>query len=96
MNKKVYEEWVLIPKNPKETIRVFENPILEFLSKTPWYALALFWTPVILYLCYRSLELGFFTFLALYIAGFLFWTLTEYVVHRLLFHGEKDLPDNKF
>ncbi len=76
---------------PRERVRIFENPILESLSKaTPWMVAA-FWIPAAiaaiaasLHLRERSLpEVLLFAF-----GGLLGWTLFEYVMHRFLFHLE--------
>lgn len=43
-----YEEWVNLPVD--RNLRLFESTLLESLSKCPWYAVPIFWTPIILYL----------------------------------------------
>lgn len=69
--------------------RIFEN---DFLDK---YSRIHHWTPVKVYgpiflalLVYSIAHLGLGRTLEGLCAGYLIWTLTEYVVHRFLFHWE--------
>ena len=71
-----------------ESVRMFDNPVLEFCSRahplTP-----LFYGPVLAWFAYVGfVEQGFLLASALFVGGFLIWTLTEYWVHRTLFHFE--------
>lgn len=76
-------------------VRIFDNNILEFLSKTPWYEVLLLWIPVIFYYLLTSyLEIGLISIL-FFIFGVIHWTLLEYFLHRFAFHSDKSLPDNK-
>lgn len=72
-----------------ESIRIFKNPILEsFTHVHPIIPLVL-WTPVILFLFYRGASLKLVSALEfgiLFIAGMLLWTITEYALHRYVFH----------
>jgi 4-hydroxysphinganine ceramide fatty acyl 2-hydroxylase len=46
-----YASFVLEPKhliNPVRDVVLFDNPILEILTKSPWYAIILGWLPVII------------------------------------------------
>lgn len=55
----------------------------------------LYWPPIVAYLIYRSFaiyELSPITVGLLGAAGAFFWTFTEYVMHRFLFHFESDHP----
>ena len=71
------------------SVRLFESDWLERLSRVhPLTPLSL-WAPVVVWLLWRSLvsgrlEAGTVAWLAM--AGILAWTLTEYLVHRFLFH----------
>ncbi|KAH0813535.1 hypothetical protein GEV33_009256 [Tenebrio molitor] len=40
-----YSEWVVSPVDKK--LRLFDNPILESLTLTPWYVVPLVWVPII-------------------------------------------------
>ena len=74
---------------PHKSIRVFENPILErFTHLHPLTPLVL-WTPIIAWLLWHSvrvLEFGWLELLGFAVAGLFTWTLTEYLVHRFIFH----------
>jgi len=97
MNLEEYVEFINEPKhlvNPIRSLRLFDNPILEFFTMTPWFAIPLGWAPAIIY--YFSLsDLSVFTTLICLVAGIFLWTFTEYMLHRFFFHGEDYwLPDN--
>ncbi|TVU48893.1 hypothetical protein EJB05_00175 [Eragrostis curvula] len=42
-----YQEWVHQPIVSKEGPRFFENDVLEFLTRTKWWAVPLIWLPVV-------------------------------------------------
>ncbi|HEY0897413.1 MAG TPA: sterol desaturase family protein [Sphingobacteriaceae bacterium] len=71
--------------------KIFENPVLETLSKTrPWVIYAIY-IPLSAYLLYySSSSLGYSSgFIAgVFFIGMFSWTLFEYVAHRFLFHYE--------
>lgn len=72
-----------------QSIRLFENEFLERLTHVHPIVPLLFWTPVVLWLLWRSLALHHLPLLpVLGIGGLalLTWTLTEYCLHRFLFH----------
>ncbi len=81
----------------EEPIRLFKSDVLEaFTHIHPGVVLLLF-VPVLLYFLYRGvIELGAASgqgAVALaFGAGFLVWTLTEYVMHRYVFHYEPTHP----
>lgn len=50
--KEKYNEWVSSPVDRK--LRLFENPILEYLTITPWYLVPIIWIPVIIYFIYHG------------------------------------------
>jgi sterol desaturase/sphingolipid hydroxylase (fatty acid hydroxylase superfamily) len=75
------------------TTRMFETEIFERFSRihpaTPFVA----WLPIVAFMLYRSLSRGGgLTVMALFIAGFVTWTLAEYVLHRYMFHWVNDTP----
>ncbi len=84
-----YCEFIHEPRilfNPDRQVKLFESPALELLTKTPWYLIPLVWCPWILY--YLSVSnMG--TLIFSFSLGMLLWTLTEYILHRFLFHGEE-------
>lgn len=76
-----------------KAIRLFENPILEKLTHVHPLTPAFFWLPVITVFLYRSffnfglnaIQIGTFALL-----GLIVWTLTEYLMHRFVFHFTND------
>lgn len=75
--------------------RLFKNDYLEKLSHVHPITPLLMWVPFIGWLFYRALAvdgLSVFTVVGLAAVGFLFWTLTEYVLHRYIFHMGGEHP----
>jgi dihydroceramide fatty acyl 2-hydroxylase len=85
-------------RTPARSVRLFENPLLERLSRVhPLTPLAL-WLPVIAALLWpfaRAPRPGAGAVAALAVAGLLAWTLTEYLVHRFVFHLEATTPTRR-
>jgi sterol desaturase/sphingolipid hydroxylase (fatty acid hydroxylase superfamily) len=76
-------------------IRLFENALLERLSKiSPLTVLAVY-VPLILLAVWKSFGVGVgaVMFVALFLSGVVFWTFFEYVFHRYVFHFT---PHGKF
>jgi len=97
LTKDEYVSFVEDPKHliePKDAI-LFDSWYLEMFTKTPWYAIPLFWGPVILFMIYKGLQYTtwYINVIAL-ILGVITWTLTEYGIHKYIFHSEDSLPDN--
>jgi dihydroceramide fatty acyl 2-hydroxylase len=72
-----------------ETCQMFETPLIERFSRIHPASPFLFWLPVLGYAGYRALGqngVGVPTFAGLFLLGVLLWTLTEYVLHRYVFH----------
>jgi sterol desaturase/sphingolipid hydroxylase (fatty acid hydroxylase superfamily) len=72
-----------------ESVRMFKNDFLESFTKVHYLTPIVIFVPVVLYFLYKSFFvfeistlkiLGFITF------GILAWTLTEYLLHRFVFH----------
>lgn len=75
-------------------VRLFENPLLERLSRVhPVVPIAL-WGPPSLGLVYLGYYFGLSwpVVLALSIVGLLGWTLAEYILHRWVFHWQPKHP----
>jgi dihydroceramide fatty acyl 2-hydroxylase len=74
---------------PRESVRLFDNGVLERLSHVhPLVPLA-FWIPVVTWLLWRSVtveRLDSATVITLGAAGLISWSLAEYVLHRFVFH----------
>ncbi|MFZ1730994.1 MAG: sterol desaturase family protein [Bacteroidota bacterium] len=75
--------------NKRETPRMFKNDIAEILSHVHWSVPLLVFLPIITafvvysasYYKYGSMDIVF-----LGVLGLIFWTFTEYVLHRFVFH----------
>lgn len=68
---------------------MFDNPILDFFSRVHFSVPLFIFIPVIGFFLYHSFfifQLAWYFVLAWFIGGVLFWTLTEYVMHRFVFH----------
>lgn len=75
--------------NKDETVRMFKSDYLEALSKVHFTVPLYIFVPVILYFLYRSIlifQLQALTILSLIIVGLFVWSLTEYTLHRFVFH----------
>ncbi len=70
------------------TCRMFETPLIERFSRIHPATPFVFWLPVYAYLTFRAYEngVGLFTGLSLGLLGLFVWTLSEYVLHRWVFH----------
>lgn len=73
----------------KGQARLFENPLMEALTKSHPLVIWGMYLPVIIYFLYHAgTLLGFpaLTILFVFLGGLLFWSFFEYVAHRFLFH----------
>ncbi|WP_158807433.1 sterol desaturase family protein [Beijerinckia sp. L45] len=69
--------------------RLFDNALLDKLSRVHWTVPLFVYVPVIIALAYISLQvLAPLTVLGGAALGYLIWTLIEYFGHRYLFHWE--------
>jgi sterol desaturase/sphingolipid hydroxylase (fatty acid hydroxylase superfamily) len=70
------------------SIRVFVNPLLEFTSRAHALTPAVWFGPFIVWSWIEGIQgRGFLRTLWLFLAGALFFTLFEYMLHRFVFHG---------
>ena len=73
--------------NSRESIRMFKNPLFEGLSKVPYFVPLIVYVPVVGYFSWESISTnGILGFLGYFLLGLFIWTLTEYVLHRFVFH----------
>lgn len=75
--------------NNKGQAQLFRNAYLEYLTKTHPLVIWGIYTPIIVLLPYYSANVVIFstkTTLLVFLSGVFFWSLTEYLLHRFLFH----------
>lgn len=73
--------------------RMFESDVLDFFSRVhPSVPVIIFLPAIVAFavLGFSDLSLG--TGLLCVVGGYLFWTLSEYWIHRVIFHFEPDHP----
>jgi dihydroceramide fatty acyl 2-hydroxylase len=69
--------------------RLFENAVLDKLSRVHWSAPLFMYVPFVVLLGWLSLNaMPAWVVLAAAILGYAIWTLSEYLAHRYLFHME--------
>ncbi|MDR3608308.1 MAG: sterol desaturase family protein [Oligoflexia bacterium] len=74
---------------PQQSVRIFENPYLEKLTRVHPIVPLIVWTPIVICFGWRSFAVDSFTpsvFGLIAVFGFFIWTLTEYLLHRYVFH----------
>ena len=77
--------------NSQESVRMFRYNWMEALAKVPFTVPLYIYVPVILFLSWQALvteQLSVPAYLGYAALGLAFWTLTEYVLHRFVFHYE--------
>lgn len=75
--------------NKDETVRMFKNDFLEALSRVHPSVPLIIYLPVVIYVLYISVadySFSFLTIAGLFVFGLFIWTITEYVLHRFVFH----------
>jgi sterol desaturase/sphingolipid hydroxylase (fatty acid hydroxylase superfamily) len=75
--------------NSTESIRMFKANWMEALSKVHFSVPLFIYIPIIAFFSWRGLSLESTNWsgaLVAVVGGFLVWTLTEYVLHRFVFH----------
>lgn len=73
----------------KGQAKIFQNQYLEYLTKTHPLVIWGMYTPALLllpYFSYSRLEMPGLNILLIFLTGMLAWTLTEYFLHRFVFH----------
>ncbi|MFT4033660.1 MAG: sterol desaturase family protein [Siphonobacter sp.] len=84
--------------NSKESVRLFKSNFLEVFSKVHYSVPLFVFVPVIVYFGWKALSperLSAWAFLGYYVLGLFIWSLTEYILHRFVFHLEPK-NGNKF
>lgn len=74
--------------NSEESIKLFKNNIFDYLSKVHFTVPLYIYIPVIAIFCYRSFSNGITVggFALYFLIGLFIWTITEYFLHRFVFH----------
>jgi len=73
----------------KGQARLFDNVLLEMMTKTRPAVIYSIYFPIIAYMLYYGVHhkgIAPLTEVALFFGGILFWTLFEYMMHRYVFH----------
>lgn len=79
-----------------ETIRLFKSDFMEFFTHVSWWIPLVLYVPLLPYFIWKSLpHFHLASFLLWILAGFAFWTFTEYSMHRFLFHFHPKSPKLK-
>lgn len=88
-----YDAWIHSFPTTDHTVKMFQNDIVESLTKCAWYVPLLFWTPIIVYEVFRYINLmgGVenippLTTLVASVVGGVSWLFFEYALHRYIFH----------
>ena len=83
--------------NSSESSRMFKNDFLEAMSKVNFYIPLLIYIPVISWFSFiafaRGLEPGNYILYLLF--GIFIWSVTEYLLHRFIFHFEPTSKSGK-
>jgi sterol desaturase/sphingolipid hydroxylase (fatty acid hydroxylase superfamily) len=77
--------------NKDESARLFKSGFLELFTHVHWSVPLIVYGPVVGYFLYRASidpHLNGGSIIGLFFAGVLTWTLTEYLLHRFVFHYE--------
>jgi len=94
--KEKYNDWLEIPTD--RPLRLFKHDFAEYFSNTNWFIIPLIWLPVSCYLALRCHSGGVSlpATSILMLLGVFWWTLTEYVLHRFVFHLEPYRNKNSY
>jgi sterol desaturase/sphingolipid hydroxylase (fatty acid hydroxylase superfamily) len=79
----------LYVSNKDETARMFKSDILEAFSKVHWTVPLWVFIPIISFFLYRAIftfEMTFISIAGYFVLGLFIWTITEYLLHRFIFH----------
>ena len=81
----------LYVSNKDESARVFKSDFLELFTHIHWSVPIIVYLPVVIYLMYQAFTPGGITTSAIvynFVGGVFIWTLSEYLLHRYVFHYE--------
>mmetsp|Transcript_12875 Transcript_12875/g.23942 ORF Transcript_12875/g.23942 Transcript_12875/m.23942 type:complete len:316 (-) Transcript_12875:21-968(-) len=95
ISKDQYVEMLKHPRHIQGHQKLFDNPFLDLLTKSPWWLVPTVWVPVSLYLLYLGLAAGAWEGAKHWVTGFVVWIFVEYLAHRFALHQEHHFPDNR-
>ena len=74
--------------NSSESVRMFRNDFFEKLSKVHFTVPLFIYIPVIIFFSVKAFinNASLFSFAGFFLFGLLIWTITEYLLHRFIFH----------
>ncbi len=75
--------------NDDKSVRVFDNPILDFLSRVHFTVPLLIYVPMVVYFLYKAIfvyQLSVLYIIPFFALGLITWSFTEYNMHRFVFH----------
>ncbi|KAJ1918265.1 hypothetical protein H4219_002737 [Mycoemilia scoparia] len=92
-----YLEQVHKPHHLPQPAVMFENKFLEMFTKTPWWFIPIYWSPIfwMIWTLGRG-YVDFYTMVYCTMSGMVLWTLVEYIVHRWAFHIDERIPDHPY
>lgn len=82
-----------------QSIRLFKNPILEALTHVHPSIPFVLWIPIVSYFIFLGItqtSMSFLMNIVLICAGVIFWTITEYGMHRYVFHYNASTKIGKY
>jgi sterol desaturase/sphingolipid hydroxylase (fatty acid hydroxylase superfamily) len=84
-------------KHSEESIRLFKSDFLEFFTHISPITIIIIWLPIAVYFLATAISINPYNSFPFYIVasfliGLLFWTLTEYLLHRFVFHYRPHTP----
>lgn len=82
----------MMKKDKDGNLIIFENSTLDSLTKVHPLVPIFFWTPILFFCFLQAGEQKPISFIILIILGLFFWTLSEYLLHRFLFHFTSKSP----
>jgi len=75
--------------NSMDSVRMFKSGFFEKLSKVHFIVPLFIFIPVIFISCFASFKMSHLNItsqMGLFMGGLVFWTFTEYILHRFVFH----------
>jgi sterol desaturase/sphingolipid hydroxylase (fatty acid hydroxylase superfamily) len=71
--------------------RMFDNELLDKLSRVhPAVPVFIFIPAIVVLVVLAAADMGALALIGLFVAGYFFWTLAEYWIHRVIFHFEPE------